>query len=1608
MAGTLLGNENKQTFNTFSESIETLVNVINEEIKSRKESKGTGKIEDGIKLNDNKFYETLSLNIGEVSTNVKDIKERIVIQQENSSNIYFSVDTIRQKVESIEDLLSKLDIKDFKNMFKKFNFDVFERYVESNNKSNFTIHSLVSELSKLNVKKVLDSIESLPKKFDDFITKLDNVGKTLKNEKSVEKTEEPKEKKSIVKKASTSVLSGINDVKDFVNSLKEIKIDDVNVPELSKKISDVLSIANAIVTKVNVKKDKKFDDKRVQKYFEFISKSLKVMVESIKDFTEFNKSDVFTEDGTNKIGDKIKGISGIFNNIIGITAKLKPKDFITMYRNLIIIDKLKVGKMIGNVLLNIIKAFAKDGDMSERMLDAAKGAESVSNTLKNIFDLFAPKNILKNLTGVAMFSLSMKSMIQVLTDVVFDDKVGLVKLTDQKFKKSIIQLIGYSPNDKGMLDEKGNLKKHPEGIIGAIQYIIRSLTEMIKGKKDGSGLTKSDVKTFQKAIKELENVLIWDNISVRQLIEDINTFFKPKLNDISDVEKITDGIKSIMDNLTSVMKETGKTLGWSILASLAVPAIGVALFGFKYLFGKDEGKGGIVGIVSRLSNVAKEDTDFEKIKTMLNSLKDIFQQLSIVFLKVNLTGILAIPISVLGLFIKLAVVEINWILTTISKIVSKTEKIDIEKLQTVSDIFVNIRNIFTNILITGIIAIPTLIAMIIVGLVIQSLPKFISVINKVIKKIEEVGDDGLKEKVKNISDILLSINRIFVSIVVTGVAAAAATIFMIPIIIAMFGLGVLLWAVKLVMLAFDDDFSQNLGDFSNNVKLLMQTLLWYALSMLVVGIVFKFLEPFGYALIQGLVLFLAMMFIISLITLVINKTIGQGKLREFGETVTILMQTLLWYALGVLAVTMVFNYVSSTGGWMNLIIGLGIFLGMVFLIALATRVLGTVGAAGMLFFAFSVFIIMSSLLVFALGMFALYGAIQIWNDEAIKKLSSVIGGLLGVLWQNLGMLLMGPLAAVGMILLGAGLLMFALGLMVLHFAVDMWVKKDLIEQFKTLLKGIAEGINEMMDVLLGMPAGSNIGGTGAGGNVLDSFLGMFAAVFAAGAILAISVALLVFSVALLFLGLAVIFWQSSVKVEDLINIMVSVAMGVKLMVDALLGSAGATPGKPSGKGDGSVENQQLYHYLDILGSMFTAGSLVVVSVSLLVFSVALLILGKAIKYWDDGKIKLLNKVMVEIADAVKNMADTLLGKKEGGITGALKKVPLIGDALGAIGAAASAGAIVMISVALIAFGGAMKALGENIAIWESGKSQTFKGIVTNIGGAIKILAQNLDDADSGGIDMISDVSESLVIFAEALKKLGQINIENLDKLVSGKDGGLFKKVVDNIKKSLNSFSGAENEGMSNSIQSLQKTVNAIVKLCYGLQVLKSEDQLSNVALGVGKIQSTIEKTQPTPKALKTFSTIMYYLCKIAKSADGFERFTQSFKNFTKDMEKFKETLNGIDGDKLKDWVKLSEITLKLSEENQQFDKFATYFNEKFKEFKGLFHDMIEDYKGYEEKKAELRLSEFEKLKTAVENVSEEQRKAILDAYSTTDGTGAIVSAIKSLDKAEGLNVKIIK
>ena len=203
---------------------------------------------------------------------------------------------------------------------------------------------------------------------------------------------------------------------------------------------------------------------------------------------------------------------------------------------------------------------------------------------------------------------------------------------------------------------------------------------------------------------------------------------------------------------------------------------------------------------------------------------------------------------------------------------------------------------------------------------------------------------------------------------------------------------------------------------------------------------------------------------------------------------------------------------------------------------------------------------------------------------------------------------------------------------------------------------------------------------------------------------------------------------------------------------------------------------------------------------------------------------------------------------------------------------------------------------------------------------------------------------------------------------------------------------------------MQKTVNAIVKLCYGLQVLKSENQLSNVALGVGKIQSTIEKTQPTPKALKSFSTIMYYLCKIAKSADGFERFTQSFKNFTKDMEKFKETLNGIDADKLKDWVKLSEITLKLSEENQQFERFSQLFSKLMKEFSTDIGTLLNEIVTYESNLADARYKKAEELQKELQGKSMEEVNKMMAGFAAQDGTAALLAAINNLGTSTPLRV----
>ena len=1643
---TLLGNSgnNNQVFNIFSESIETLVHTINEDIKSRKESKGTGRIEDGVKLNDNKFNETMSLNIGEMSTNVRDIREKI-IQIETNSN----TSEIFKTLSNIYELLSKM----------------------------------------------FDSI----------------------NSKTYSKSSEPSAKD--VKKKSkvlTSSIDSFQGIVDIINTIKSIEVSDIDTKEISqiseiitKYIETVLNVTQYTrrKEKVNIKNEiKKLDD-----YVTFIEKSLTTFSNVLKNINNFKN--VSTDKNNKIITEQFNTLNSVFNSTISFLSRINLKDFLYLYRNLMIIDNLRIGELISKTLYGILKSFAPKEGLSEESIEAAKGAEAISNTLKNIFEIFSPKSFLKNAVSITLFSTLLKNIVEMI-DEVFDKEYGLGKFTTDEFVKIITKLIGVDPTEPNYIfyDQNGNVsfeKREGKGVLAGISNVLSDLYSMFDTNRgEGIGSKIAKLLLYKIYLGVLRNVLFGNgkatingNLSIYGLISSLfgmwgefdlgtNTFENvliPFLKNISNI--LNDSNYSIEDIFISV----SKMIGWSITAKIGLFAIYSAMFG---IIGDKYRKASVLGVVEGLYNTKDVIKDFNYINNLVNNLNNLFITLNTVFKNIVQLGVFALLSDIfIGIINKtlfgsmfgksdkgFSDNSVMGIVYNLNEKLNETLFYDgdfdytIHLLEEVDKVFTPLANIFKNVVKIGVFAILAAVTMPFLYVAIKLIPSLINVINKI--NTEKEIDEKVIETIQQVDKVINSLKDIFASVILAGIAS----VFMIPFMPVVF----VSFLFLLVFVSLIDKFkidSKEMAGFSIAVKELMKTLLWYALAILAVVAVFELIKPRMDSLFIGLGIFLGILFIVTLMTLIIKISIGPKGLYEFAVSVKIIMQSLIWYALGILAVELVFNYVENEGGWMNLLKGLGIFIAIIAVVVICALLISNLGGVpGLIAFSFAVLIIMSSLLVFALGILVLHYALENWKDEDTTKLVNFITSFLGAF--GIVEMYKLPFVAIGLFLLGAAFLMFSLGITFLALALKLWDEKK-IEILGLVLTGIAEKINMMMQVLLGGTRGKNgesVTGGGTGMPVLDSFLGMLGAAFSAGAIIVISVSLFILSIALVFLGLALMLWDTE-KVKILGTVLTGIAMCIQLMVETLLGKTENGSFSSGGSGIPVLDN-----FLSLLSAVLSAGALVVISIALLVFSVSLTLLGAALLLWSDDKIELLGtilttiaekiKLMAEsllgtqsvsgsntptvdsvllapvvaavsvmnavitlgtiimlslalvtfaialkqlgkaldewggkeklfgtitsaIANAIKDMTDTLFGKKGrsglgGFIEGVVANIPVIGDAVGALGMVAKMGAIVLLSVALVAFGEALKSLGNGLDSIK-GKTQSFKPIAYNIGQGVKQLLESFGGADSDEIANISSVSQGLVIFGKALKSIGNIDFENLQKFAPEGENSILKRIVKSIKDSLTSFSESNN-GLENSIQSLQKAVNSISKLCNALQVLKSEDQISNVAVGIGKIQSTIQKTEPTPKALKSFSTIMYHLCKISYAADKFEKFTNSFKVFTKDMEVFKNTLNGFDGEKLKDFIKLNKVQLELSKEADAYNKFVKELENYFKTYSTELQNIFKQFTEFESAMAQARATSAEDLVSKMGDKQGDELTKFLIGLSATngDGTAAICAKLDEI------------
>ena len=614
---------------------------------------------------------------------------------------------------------------------------------------------------------------------------------------------------------------------------------------------------------------------------------------------------------------------------------------------------------------------------------------------------------------------------------------------------------------------------------------------------------------------------------------------------------------------------------------------------------------------------------------------------------------------------------------------------------------------------------------------------------------------------------------------------------------------------------------------------------------------------------------------------------------------------------------------------------------------------------------------------------------------------TVINNLLGVLWQNFGMLVFGGLAAIGMLLLGAALIVFSLGLLVLGLAIKYWNENDLIKSMGTLLEDIVQKIRNMMLALIGRnEASGNNNAPTSGDGALDMALAAFSAVVSGAGIIVLSISLLVFSVALLLLGVALSTWKDKGYENIIGDVFTNVAKGIRELADTLLGK-----NQQAGAGIGAglrrfVNNIPIVgDVLGLLGAVAAAGTIIVISVSLLLFGAALLVLGKALKEWKASGSNLESSLST-IGTSIKNLFDTLMGKNEGNFFEKIvSNIPLVGDVVGALSAVSRAGSIILLSVSLMTFAVALQELTKGaIAIY--GKSSWFINIGQNIGSCVKSLLESIEGKSKKDLEKFGILTTSLIEIGKALNKLSQINLGSLERLTAGvKDdgtGGLLYNLINSVIKGLTKLKVDGN--IEKSINSLNKIIFNIARLCNALSRLKSEDQLSKVALGVGKIQSTITKTTPTDKALKAFSTIMYHLCKISYAADKFEKFTKSFKTFTGDMEKFKNILNGFDGEKLKDFIKLNKIQLELSKEADAYNKFVKELENYFKTYSAELQNIFTQFTEFETAMAQARAKSAEDLVSQMgDKQGEELTKFLIGMTATNgDGTAAICAKLDEL------------
>jgi hypothetical protein len=259
----------------------------------------------------------------------------------------------------------------------------------------------------------------------------------------------------------------------------------------------------------------------------------------------------------------------------------------------------------------------------------------------------------------------------------------------------------------------------------------------------------------------LNNLISWSKKNItKDTKEQLNTIETLLLGEKNIKGQREGGLQSVIQAMVGVMA-LSKRMKVNIVTLLLV---NIAL----------RGLGLIMDTIVKLSTKFEAISD-KNIDAAITGAKKIFQMLGDIFKEIVIISLLAIPAIVgalVGAIAILAICAFIWSIKLLEITINKA-KLDSDALSSISDIITSLKQTMIDVLLIGLLAVPAVVAMVVVTLFVGVLALFVMLLNSILKTVASFIDNA-KNNLRKLRGVILQL--FIIGMMMIGLALIAETV----------------------------------------------------------------------------------------------------------------------------------------------------------------------------------------------------------------------------------------------------------------------------------------------------------------------------------------------------------------------------------------------------------------------------------------------------------------------------------------------------------------------------------------------------------------------------------------------------------------------------------------------------------------------------------------------------------------------------------------------------------------------------------------------------------------------------------------------------------------